>query len=206
LTEHQRAVIESDDDLIRLAPSGFVHLRLIRDRSYLAACVEETWVEDQDLARRVAERVSHFGPKVHLSEATMNANSDDFMQYLVKMDKWRLSPDFYLEGGFSGISIASLVNSTRSSPTIERTRMEKGWEDFEARFSVGLEYAGVVDGTQEYGVFVRLDGGPTGLLHVKNIPSGRTVMSFVKGQRIVVKILDIQRETKKISLGLSSDT
>ena len=205
LTEHQRGQIESDDDLIRLSPSGFIHLSLVSDLSYLAACAEETWVEDDSLARRVADRIARFGPKVHFSPVTMAANASDFVEYLAKREQGRFQPDKYLEGGFSGVPLQTSAVVSKARSSIEMERKGKGWGDFEASFSVDMECAGTIDGTQPYGCFVRLDGGPTGLLHIKNLPFERNINSFQRGDRIVVKILDVQLEAQKLSLAFVRD-
>ena len=131
LTEHQRGQIESDDDLIRLSPSGFIHLSLVSDLSYLAACAEETWVEDDSLARRVADRIARFGPKVHFSPVTMAANASDFVEYLAKREQGRFQPDKYLEGGFSGVPLqtSAVVSKARSSIEMERKKQERAEMD-----------------------------------------------------------------------------
>lgn len=200
IAEHQKRMIESDEDLIRLAPSGFVHLSLLSDINYLAACAEETWVEDEGLARRVADRIARFGPKLHYSPITVSANASDFLDYLSKQQSKRLKPEAYLDAGFSGITLQtdSIVEKARRA--IENERKAGGWADFEERFVVGMECAGTVDGVQTYGVFVRLDGGPTGLIFVGNLPSDSSVNSFSRGDRLIVEILGVQLEAQKVSL------
>lgn len=200
IAEHQRRKIDSDDDLVRLSPSGFVHLSLVSDISYLAACVEEAWVEDEALARRVADRIAPFGPKVHFSPLTVAANASEFVDYLARQQSQKLSPRQYLEGGFSGVELDTDAVVERAKRAIAKERKSRGWDAFDDRFCVGMECSGTVDGIQEYGVFVRLDGGPTGLIYFRNLPSERPVTSFEQGDRITVEILDVQLETQKVSL------
>jgi hypothetical protein len=200
IAEHQRRKIDSDEDLVRLSPSGFVHLSLVSDISYLAACAEEAWVEDEALARRVADRIARFGPKVHFSPLTVAANASEFVDYLARQQSQKLSPEQYLEGGFSGVELDTDEVVERAKRAIAKERKARGWDDFDDRFCVGMECSGTVDGIQEYGVFVRLDGGPTGLIYFRNLPSGRPVTSFERGDRITVEILNVQLETQKVSL------
>ena len=66
---------------------------------------------------------------------------------------------------------------------------------------------GTVDSVKEYGVFVALPGGRSGLLHVSEIDDGRRgdlKKRFPTGASIEVEILDIDRESKKIALSSRS--
>jgi hypothetical protein len=206
IAEHQGTRIDSDDDLIRLSPSGFVHLSLATDLSYLAACSEETWLEDETRARRIAERIARFGPKVHYSPVTVAANASDFVEYLAKReDAQRMKPETYLEGAFSGIVLETENLVERARKAINREKRAGGWSDFEDRFTLGMECAGTVDGVQDYGVFVRLDGGPTGLMYFRYLPNARPVNSFARGARVLVKIRETQPEAQKVSLEFVRD-
>jgi len=205
VAEHQKRQIESENDLIRLSPSGFVHLSLVGDTSYLAACAEETWVEDESLAKRVAARIAKFGPKAHYSPLTVAANASEFVDYLAKKQSQKLSPEEYLESGFSGVEIDTKAIVARAKQSVEKERRARGWDDCDERFAVGMECIGTVDGVKDYGVFVRLDGGPTGLIYFRNLPVERPVSSFRRGDRIIVEILEVQIEAQKISLRYISE-
>jgi hypothetical protein len=207
VAEHQKGHLVSDEDLIRITPSGYVHLSLLSDLDYLAACVEETWVEDEALARQVASRIAQFGPRVHYSPVTTAANAADFVKYLEsKASKDRLQPSSYLETGFSGTSLRTDDIVASASKRIEHERKRSGWDDFDNRFTTGMECAGTIDGIKEYGCFVRLDGGPTGLLYFRNLPAERPLTSMSVGERLVVRIVEIQAEARKISLGYVGET
>jgi predicted RNA-binding protein with RPS1 domain len=71
----------------------------------------------------------------------------------------------------------------------------------------GAEVEGVVDGVREFGAFIKLPGGKSGLLHISRmgLPEGparqRQLMSqFAVGNRLNVKILAFEGD--RISLGL----
>jgi small subunit ribosomal protein S1 len=66
---------------------------------------------------------------------------------------------------------------------------------------------GVVDSVKDYGVFVSLPGGKSGLLHVSQIPEGRTgdlKRKFTVGSEIQVQILAVDSDTGKLSLSTKS--
>ena len=68
----------------------------------------------------------------------------------------------------------------------------------EAReFEVGETYTGFVDGVQVYGIFVKVHGFGSGLLHVKQMKKqGYEITDFTKGARIQVKVINIRKDGK----------
>jgi len=76
-------------------------------------------------------------------------------------------------------------------------------EESAVQINVGDVVVGTVESVQEYGVFVALPGGKTGLLHVSEIPDakrGDLKRRFPQGSPIDVEILEINPETNKIAL------
>ena len=95
----------------------------------------------------------------------------------------------------------NLVVSRRDLLEIERAEQrEKTWKELEE----GQVRIGVVRSMKDFGAFVDI-GGVDGLLHVSDMSWARTAdaSSLVKvGQEVEVKILKIDRQTNKVSLGL----
>ncbi|MCM8813019.1 MAG: 30S ribosomal protein S1 [Candidatus Omnitrophica bacterium] len=74
--------------------------------------------------------------------------------------------------------------------------------------AIGQIRAGVVKNIADFGVFIDL-GGVDGLLHITDMSWGRVIHPsemVAIGDKIEVKILDIDRENMKISLGLKQKT
>lgn len=73
------------------------------------------------------------------------------------------------------------------------------------KYKIGDEIVAVVTGIEKYGIFVRVAGGYTGLIHISEITD-----KFVKNtysyagldDEIKVKILDIDNEKKHLSLSI----
>ena len=64
-------------------------------------------------------------------------------------------------------------------------------------FVIGQTYTGRISGIQEYGLFVKVQGGGSGLLHVKQIKRhGKDINSFSKGDKISVKVINIRKDGK----------
>ena len=80
------------------------------------------------------------------------------------------------------------------------------WEGVAARYTVGTKVTGRVNNITDYGAFVELEAGIEGLVHVsemswtkKNVHPGKLVST---SQEVEVMVLDVDREKRRISLGL----
>ena len=84
------------------------------------------------------------------------------------------------------------------------------WETIKDKYPVQTIVEGRVVNLTDYGVFVELEPGVEGLIHVSEMFWTREIRHPSKvlsvGQRIQVMILDINTETKRISLGLKQTT
>ena len=80
------------------------------------------------------------------------------------------------------------------------------WEEIDSKYSSGGIYEAVVSNVTDYGCFAELEQGIEGLIHLseldwtsKNIHPSKVVS---KEEKIKVMILEIDREKRRISLGL----
>jgi small subunit ribosomal protein S1 len=80
------------------------------------------------------------------------------------------------------------------------------WESAVERFPVGLIIKGTVTSVMDYGVFVEFEPGIEGLLHTSeyawNDSEAALKREVKKGQEIEVKIINVDRENKKIALSV----
>jgi len=87
---------------------------------------------------------------------------------------------------------------------------ENPWDTIKDKFPIHSLVEGRVVNLTDYGVFVELEPGVEGLVHVSEMFWTREIKHPSKvlsvGQRIQVMILDINTETKRISLGLKQTT
>ncbi|HOO40387.1 MAG TPA: 30S ribosomal protein S1 [Syntrophales bacterium] len=88
--------------------------------------------------------------------------------------------------------------------------MDNPWDTITARYPVGSIVAGKVVNLTDYGVFVELEPGVEGLVHISEMFWTREIKHPSKvlslGQEINVMVLDINSELKRISLGLKQTT
>ena len=80
------------------------------------------------------------------------------------------------------------------------------WETIEERFAIGQRLPGKVRNLTDFGAFVELEPGVDGLLHISDMSWTRSVAHpseiLKKGQEIETQILNIDKENKRISLGI----
>ena len=80
------------------------------------------------------------------------------------------------------------------------------WEDVETRYPVGAKVKGKVVNVMNYGVFVRLEDGIEGLVHISEMSWTRRLAhpgEMVNlGDEIEVVVLSVNKEKQEISLGL----
>ena len=86
-----------DCDLIKISAAGVVHLQLLANPEYLAACAEDTWIADGELCKRIAKRISA-GFDAHFSLITTILNTREFVNYLnTRWTEALCAPDVFLE-------------------------------------------------------------------------------------------------------------
>ncbi|MBN2181087.1 MAG: 30S ribosomal protein S1 [Sedimentisphaerales bacterium] len=80
------------------------------------------------------------------------------------------------------------------------------WDDVENRYPVGAKVKGTVVNVMNYGVFIRLEDGIEGLVHISEMSWTRRLThpgEMVNlGDEIEVVVLNVDRERQEISLGL----
>lgn len=79
------------------------------------------------------------------------------------------------------------------------------WSEIENRFALNSRHTGEVKNLTPYGVFVELEEGIGGMVHISDLSWTKRYghpSEFTKvGEKIDVAILDVDKETRKLSLG-----
>jgi small subunit ribosomal protein S1 len=83
---------------------------------------------------------------------------------------------------------------------------EDPWKDIERRFPVGARIFGTVSNIADYGVFIEIDNGIEGLVHVSEVDWTNKNVSpskvFHLGDEAEVMVLEIDESRRRISLGI----
>jgi len=79
------------------------------------------------------------------------------------------------------------------------------WVSIENKYSVGSKHSGVVKNLTSYGLFVELEEGIDGLVHVSDLSWNKKIKhpsEFVKkGEKLDVMVLEVDKENRRLSLG-----
>jgi small subunit ribosomal protein S1 len=79
------------------------------------------------------------------------------------------------------------------------------WEELEKKYPVGAEVEGRVRNLTNFGAFVELEEGIDGLIHISDLSWTKKIRHpgevLEKGQVVRVRVLEVDRERRRISLG-----
>jgi small subunit ribosomal protein S1 len=80
------------------------------------------------------------------------------------------------------------------------------WAEFSSTVNRGDKVSGQIKSITDFGIFIGLDGGIDGLVHLSDIswdlPGEEAVRNYKKGQEIEASVLAIDSERERISLGV----
>ena len=84
--------------------------------------------------------------------------------------------------------------------------MANPWEAFVDKYPVGTELEGEIKNITEYGLFIGLPGDIDGMVHLSDLdwkrPGEQAILDYKKGDMVKVRVLDVDVEKERISLGV----
>src|SRR5262249_49448275 len=87
---------------------------------------------------------------------------------------------------------------------------ENPWEKFRTSYQAGATLSGEIRNITEFGLFVGLPGDIDGMVHMSDISWDKAgeeaIKSYEKGQNVTVKVLDIDSDKERVSLGIKQLT
>lgn len=87
---------------------------------------------------------------------------------------------------------------------------ENPWTDFAAKFKEGDEIEGTIQNKAEFGMFISVPGGIDGMVHLSDISwedeTTEVMDAYKEGDTVKVKVLEIDPQAEKISLGIKQLT
>ena len=88
--------------------------------------------------------------------------------------------------------------------------MDNPWDSFNKEFKINQEIEGEIKNITDFGIFVGLKGDIDGLVHLSDISwdgnGDELIKDFKQGDMLKTKILDINVENEKVSLGIKQLT
>ena len=80
------------------------------------------------------------------------------------------------------------------------------WEEFAKNHNKGEKVTGKIKSITDFGIFIGLDGGIDGLVHLSDIswntPGEEAVRDYKKGEEVTAVVMQVDAERERISLGI----
>jgi small subunit ribosomal protein S1 len=97
------------------------------------------------------------------------------------------------------------ANKRRISLGLKQTQ-DNPWESFLAVHPKGSEVEGPIRNITEFGLFIGLDGGVDGMVHLSDLdwskPGDEVIKDYKKGDNVKAVVLDVDSAKERISLGI----
>ena len=165
-----------------------------------------------DLARRYPPHTRMFGKVTNIADYCCFVEIEEGVEGLVHVSEmdWtnkNVNPA-------KVVSIGEEVEVMVIEIDEERRRISLGvkqcksnpWAEFSATVNRGDMVTGQIKSITDFGIFIGLDGGIDGLVHLSDIswdlPGEEAVRNYKKGQEIEASVLAIDSERERISLGV----
>ena len=166
----------------------------------------------KDLARRYPQHTRIFGKVTNIADYGCFVEIEDGVEGLVHVSEmdWtnkNVNPSRV-------VSIGEEVEVMVIEIDEERRRISLGikqcktnpWAEFSTTFNRNDKVTGQIKSITDFGIFIGLDGGIDGLVHLSDIswevPGEEAVHNYKKGQEIEAAVLAIDAERERISLGI----
>jgi small subunit ribosomal protein S1 len=122
------------------------------------------------------------------------------------VDKIYKVNDILKEGDLVKVKILSIDKNNRRISLGLKQVEESPWDKFASNYKKGDKIFGKVSSILDFGVFVEVEKGIDGLIHISDIAWEKTEKitseMFKKGEEVEVVILGINSKDRKLSLGL----
>ncbi|MFH1823999.1 MAG: S1 RNA-binding domain-containing protein [Candidatus Firestonebacteria bacterium] len=164
---------------------------------------KETWdnLKEGDLVKGVVKSITSYGAFVDVNGVTGLLHISDISWGKVAHPAEILVIDSIIE-----IKIIKIDREKKRMSFGLKQLLEDPWSKIEEKYSIGSKAQGKIVNIVDYGAFIKLEEGIEGLLHISDISWTKSLKIpseiLAVGDNIEVKILNIDKENRKILFGL----
>jgi small subunit ribosomal protein S1 len=166
----------------------------------------------QDLARRYPPQTRMFGKVTNIADYGCFVEIEDGVEGLVHVSEmdWtnkNVNPARVVQVGEEVEVMVIEIDEERRRISLGVKQCKSNpWAEFAATFNRSDKVSGQIKSITDFGIFIGLDGGIDGLVHLSDIswdyPGEEAVRNYKKGQEIEAAVLAIDAERERISLGI----
>ena len=188
-------------------------LKFDRERSRVSLGIkqmgDDPWV---DLPRRYTENTRLFGKVTNITDYGCFVELEEGVEGLVHVSEmdWtnkNVHPSKICHVGDEVEVMVLDIDSERRRISLGMKQCKGNpWEEFTATHSKGDRVAGQIKSITDFGVFIGLEGGIDGLIHLSDlswdVPGEDVIREYKKGDEIEAVVLSVDPERERISLGV----
>ncbi|WP_370299941.1 30S ribosomal protein S1 [Abyssibacter sp.] len=170
---------------------------------------EDPWV---DIARRYPEGTRLFGKVTNITDYGSFVEIEEGVEGLVHVSEmdWtnkNVSPGKVVQiGDEVEVMVLDIDEERRRISLGIKQCIPNPWEEFAQNFQKGDKVRGSIKSITDFGIFIGLDGGIDGLVHLSDLSwheeGEDLVRNFSKGEEMEAVVLSIDAERERISLGV----
>ncbi len=170
---------------------------------------EDPWV---DLTRRYPEGSRLFGKVTNIADYGCFVEIEEGVEGLVHVSEmdWtnrNVNPNKVVAlGDEVEVMILDIDQERRRISLGIKQCKPNPWEDFSESFNKGDKVSGTIKSITDFGIFIGLDGGIDGLIHLSDLSWNETgeeaVHNYKKGDELEAVVLAVDPERERISLGV----
>lgn len=170
---------------------------------------EDPWV---DIARRYPVGSRLFGKVTNLADYGCFVEIEEGVEGLVHVTEmdWtnkNVHPSKVVQiGDETEVMVLEINEELRRISLSIRHCHPNPWEEFAATHNKNDKVVGRIKSITDFGIFIGLDGGIDGLVHMSdiswNIPGEEAVRQYKKGDEVEAIVLAVDAERERISLGI----
>jgi small subunit ribosomal protein S1 len=170
---------------------------------------EDPW---EDITRRYPVGTRLFGKVTNLTDYGCFVEIEEGVEGLVHVSEmdWtnkNISPSKVVQLGDEVEVVVLDIDAERRRISLGMKQCKANpWDEFAATHNKGDKIVGTIKSITDFGIFIGLDGGIDGLVHLSDISWSETaddaVHTYKKGDEIETVILAIDPERERISLGI----
>lgn len=170
---------------------------------------EDPW---QDIARRYPESSRLFGKVTNLADYGCFVEIEEGVEGLVHVSEmdWtnkNVHPSKVVQVGDEVEVMVLDIDEERRRISLGIKQCHPNpWDEFAATHNKGDRVSGKIKSITDFGIFIGLDGGIDGLVHLSDIswnaPGEDAVRNYKKGDEVEAVVLAVDAERERISLGI----
>jgi len=188
-------------------------LRFDRERNRVSLGLKQLGDDPwSDLSRRYPVGARLFGHVSNITDYGCFVEIEDGVEGLVHVSEmdWtnkNINPAKVVQTGDEVEVMVLEIDEERRRISLGMKQCQSNpWETFAATHNKGDRVTGAIKSITDFGIFIGLDGGIDGLVHLSDIswltPGDESVRNFAKGEEVEAVVLAVDPERERISLGL----